>query len=226
MLRKFIRKNKKRIIISSHIFIILLNVVIFGCLSMVHIRSKIKSRDYTYVDIDNSINKDDNVNTKYIEKINQYLKEHKEISKFPEYNNIKFQNQEAKYNEFVSQKNENFILLDGCSFQPQKETSFEVCDILELTSDGIIMHHVKKYKEQSNSTAAMSHLFNQGIVSIELMTNQDQNLQKDLIQQLKNVLSLNKVNSKKIDKIIGFIKEKKIKLIYQIIIDKHDVRNP
>ncbi|MBS2126214.1 TIGR04141 family sporadically distributed protein ['Fragaria x ananassa' phyllody phytoplasma] len=215
MLIKFIKKNKKRIIISSHIFIILLNIVIFGCLSIVHIKNKTNSHDDNYID----------VNTNYIEKINQYLKEHKETSKLPEYNDVKCKRKESKYNEFASRRNKNFILLDAHLIHPQKETPFEVCDILELIPDGIIMHHVKKYEDTSTSKA-MSHLFNQGIVSIELITNQDKSLQEDLIQQLKRVLNLNQVSSQKINKIIDFIKNKKIKLIYQIIINKHDIRNP
>jgi len=87
---------------------------------------------------------------------------------------------ERDYNERVAKKNPlKYIHMDKKLLHPEKQTPFEVCDILTTDKEFV---HIKK----GDSSANLSHLFSQGLVSAELLNNHVQT-RKDLISKTPSV---------------------------------------
>lgn len=91
---------------------------------------------------------------------------------------------------------------------PRGQSQIEPCDILEVSGEIIILHHVKR----STSSSSLSHLFNQGLNSIRLIRSDDDaydNLNKKILDsslRYKNNLNLSR--------------EQKFKVSFQIITSK------
>lgn len=71
---------------------------------------------------------------------------------------------EKDYNTVAADSFQDAVKWDCSLINPFKETTFEVCDIYDKTTDSFI--HVKK----NTGSSALSHLFLQGSVSGDLMT--------------------------------------------------------
>lgn len=85
---------------------------------------------------------------------------------------------EDSYNKRIEKSNKNFILMDKKNIPTgQSRSVFEFCDI--YTKDRCMIH-VKRY----GSSSVISHLFNQGLTSGTLIT--DQNIRKEVNKKLKS----------------------------------------
>lgn len=138
------------------------------------------------------------VNSDYIEKVNSYID--------PFFaDNIDFltdcnKKREDEYNSAMS--NDNVICLDKKNIAPENQTNVEPCDLI-TNSDGILqLAHIKK----STRSANLSHLFNQGLNSVELLRGEEESCNK-----LKQLVG---------EKYHTLIDEKKFGVIYGIISSK------
>jgi uncharacterized protein (TIGR04141 family) len=72
---------------------------------------------------------------------------------------------EGHYNETIAADDGTFICLDMENIGPQGQTRIEPCDLYSVDGDFAVFHHIKR----STVSAQLSHLFNQGNNSIELI---------------------------------------------------------
>lgn len=99
--------------------------------------------------------------TDFAQEINDYYNS-AEIANF-QLENSKSNEKEGDYNLRVTENEDNYLLMDKRLVQPANGlTSIEFCDIYTVNKELI---HVKRH----TSSATLSHLFNQGYVSAELL---------------------------------------------------------
>lgn len=72
---------------------------------------------------------------------------------------------EGEYNEAVSNDDEMLICLDKTDISPSRQTQVEPCDIYTIREGRVRLIHVKI----STDSSTLSHLFNQGSNSVELL---------------------------------------------------------
>lgn len=72
---------------------------------------------------------------------------------------------EDDYNSNVAKNNKEFICLDRKSIAPSKQTQIEPCDLFTIKNEKANLIHIKI----STRSSTLSHLFNQGVNSIELV---------------------------------------------------------
>lgn len=75
------------------------------------------------------------------------------------------QNTEGEYNKAVAAADGAFICLDLSNISPAGETQVEPCDLYAVKDEHAALHHIKV----STFSAQLSHLFNQGTNSVELL---------------------------------------------------------
>lgn len=80
---------------------------------------------------------------------------------------------EAVFNSACAAANENSLCMDKSNISPAGQKQVEPCDIFEVTQNAIVLHHVKK----STVSATLSHLFNQGLNSIQLIRDEEEALE-------------------------------------------------
>lgn len=120
---------------------------------------------------------------------------------------------EENYNRAAVEGKENFFCLDRTNISPEGYTKIEPCDILTFNeqTEQCILYHIKI----SSRSSQLSHLFNQGVNSIELLYLEEasRNKLKELLhQQTNNDLTIaNNIIDKKNYKIIFGIITKKDK---------------
>lgn len=86
---------------------------------------------------------------------------------------------EDRYNESVAAANADYICLDKTSISPAGQTAVEPCDLYTVNEDVANLIHIKI----STRSASLSHLFNQGTNSVELLR-----LSKEARDKLKNLV--------------------------------------
>ncbi len=98
----------------------------------------------------------------YSDEINQDYSQTKVTTKvFPEYK--KKYSGESEYNEVLAKSSDDYLLMDKKNIMFGGNGSrIELCDV--LSNDGTLIH-VKRY----GGSSVMSHLFNQGLVSMDLI---------------------------------------------------------
>ena len=103
------------------------------------------------------------VNRNFVKQINQNYKDtHISTIVFDDYTNI-HQNENSYSKSFVNNHNKNYLLMDSKNIQyGGGQSKIELCDILSIENELI---HIKPYI----SSATLSHLFNQAMVSAELL---------------------------------------------------------
>lgn len=129
----------------------------------------------------------------------------------------KFNEKEGEYNKRVAEEDSNHrLLMDQRLIQPTTgRDKIEVCDIFTTGKEFI---HIKRY----SGSATLSHLFNQGFVSGELMI---QKGFRELYNSKLDELAINEEN-RNLDawKIIGDFKQEDYKIIFAIISDNEGDR--
>lgn len=97
----------------------------------------------------------------FITNLHRYLDLYYEEQDLPDYNHAT----ESAYNEALAQTKPQYICLDCEDIRPAGQTQIEPCD-LYMAKDGVgYLFHVKV----STLSASLSHLFNQGVNSVELI---------------------------------------------------------
>ncbi len=91
-------------------------------------------------------------------------------STLPEYNH----KNEGAYNQEASKLSKSRICLDRENIAPPKQKQVEPCDIYEVVEQKAILHHIKI----STDAPALSHLFNQGVNSINLLHSESEAMAK------------------------------------------------
>lgn len=112
---------------------------------------------------------------------------------------------EAEYNTSVSISNESVICLDRCDISPQGYSQIEPCDLITINNDTIELIHIK----MSTRSASLSHLFNQGVNSLELLISEEESRSK-LLRLLNDstLLYSDLINQKKFHVVFGIVTKK------------------
>lgn len=110
------------------------------------------------------------VETSYVRKLKNYLDPLCEVLELPPYNHAS----EGNYNETVPTKDNAIITLDKTSIHPNNQTQVEPCDLYCIKDSMACFYHVKR----STRSSQLSHLFNQGINSIELLRTEEESKEK------------------------------------------------
>jgi uncharacterized protein (TIGR04141 family) len=111
-----------------------------------------------------------NVEPGYVEKLEKYLDPLCVDLALPTYNH----STEGEYNKAAAAGNNALICLDMENISPDGQTQIEPCDIYGVANGSAVFHHVKV----STHSSQLSHLFNQGVNSIELIKLEPAALQK------------------------------------------------
>ncbi len=80
---------------------------------------------------------------------------------------------EAAFNVACADASPARLCMDKGDISPDGQKQVEPCDIFEVVENVIVLHHVKK----STVSALLSHLFNQGLNSIQLIRDEEQALE-------------------------------------------------
>ncbi len=97
----------------------------------------------------------------YIEKLKNFLDPHFEYSDLIDFDHIS----EPEYNADVSEQDKKYICLDGKNISSSGQHQVEPCDLYTVKDGMAVYRHVKR----STRSSLLSHLFNQGINSVELI---------------------------------------------------------
>ncbi len=146
------------------------------------------------------------LNRQYLEKLTVYLDSFLKDTTLEAYNH----KNEADFNRYCADISAKRICLDAMNIAPTGQSPVEPCDIIEFTDNRVIMHHVK----QSTRSSMLSHLFNQGLNSIQLIREEPV-----AVEKLKALIS-QKVPVERSSAFISTINNNKFKIIFQIISHK------
>lgn len=102
------------------------------------------------------------VENDYLEKIRNELDPYFKENKYLVNCDKKYEND---YNQKIAEENEHILCLDKKNIAPRGERQVEPCDLLYLENETVFLVHVKI----STRSASLSHLFNQGLNSVELI---------------------------------------------------------
>ena len=126
------------------------------------------------------------VEKEYLDRLQNYLDAKCEDSDLCPYNHDEVENgkavySEENYNSAVPAWSNNFICLDQTDISPAGNTAIEPCDIYTVSADQTAQsgfrarfYHIKI----STRSSQLSHLFNQGVNSIELITLNESSLER------------------------------------------------
>jgi len=121
------------------------------------------------------------VEASYAQRLKDYLDNKCEDSDLCPYNHDKIESgkttySEEKYNAAVSEWNNRFICLDQTDISPSGNTEVEPCDLYSITASNgrATLYHIKI----STRSTQLSHLFNQGLNSLELISSDAQSKEK------------------------------------------------
>lgn len=142
----------------------------------------------------------------YVKKLSTFLDPLCKDTALPDFNHAN----EGKYNEYAAAASSKRICLDTRNIAPTKQKQVEPCDIYETTPERAILHHVKI----STLSGQLSHLFNQGTNSVNLLRSEDESMQKmlDLLSEKSPSGALTDFQKP--------LKEGNLKVCFQIITHK------
>lgn len=149
------------------------------------------------------------VDIEYMKKLNSFI-ESSILKKFPDLPDLPSSNPrlEDAYNKYCENKN-NIFLADKKCLQ-YGHSKIEACDLIDFSDkDKIYLIHNKL----DTNSSTLSHLFSQGYVSAELLTNDNNSLNK-----FKDILIENKIPQS----LIARLNNKPFSVIYGIISKKVD----
>jgi len=149
------------------------------------------------------------IDNSFIERLKNYLNPHyEEFATFIAYNH----KSEPVYNAAVAENDGRFICLDGKNISPSGQKQVEPCDLYIVKENKAVLVHVKR----STRSSLLSHLFNQGVNSVELIKLGEQSKEK-FHNLIKSNLKGN--NEETYTQAIN----NKIKVVYAIITHKDKV---
>lgn len=149
------------------------------------------------------------VNKSYISELTSYLDPLCKDSSLPNYNDTR----EENFSRSVAENNPFMICLDQTNISPKGQ--LEPCDIFEVMGDVAAMHHIKI----STVSSKLSHLFAQGLNSIELLRGSE-----SAVENFKKLIKEELIKKKDPKAEYGTfekpIENKKFKVFFQIITHK------
>jgi uncharacterized protein (TIGR04141 family) len=110
------------------------------------------------------------IDSDYIARLTAYLDPLCKDTTLPDFNHAN----EGEYNVAAAAAENGRVCMDKKSITPTGQKAVEPCDIYEATDDKAVLHHIKI----STLSAQLSHLFNQGINSVNLIRSENESLEK------------------------------------------------
>jgi uncharacterized protein (TIGR04141 family) len=110
------------------------------------------------------------IDADYIARLTAYLNPLCKDTTLPDFNHAN----EGEYNLAAAAAVNGRVCMDKKSITPAGQKAVEPCDIYEAVDDKAVLHHVKI----STLSAQLSHLFNQGINSVNLIRSENKSLEK------------------------------------------------
>lgn len=146
------------------------------------------------------------VEKSYIKKLEAYLDPLCVELNFPEFHHAR----EAEYNKALADSANAHICLDTKNIAPSGQTAVEPCDVYGCHGDVGVFYHVKI----STLSSSLSHLFNQGANSVELLKIEDEALAK-----LRSLIIEGATPDQRAA-LLGPLDQRKFKVVYVIITHK------
>ncbi len=150
------------------------------------------------------------VDKDYVAQLQAFLDPFCEDCGMPAYNH----ETEGAYNKGVPEVDGRFICLDLKNISPPGQTPVEPCDLYRVEDGKAVLYHVKV----STRSASLSHLFNQGANSIELIRSEKQ-VRDNLTQLVISQLGSNDRNI-----YLGPIATSDFKVVYGIVTRKEKAK--
>ncbi len=150
------------------------------------------------------------VEDSYVEKLRDYLDPYFEKKDFIAFTH----GSEGDYNQAVAFLDSRYICLDKTSIGPPGQHQVEPCDLFKVEEGKSIYCHIKL----STRSSTLSHLFNQGVNSIELIK-----LDIGAKEKMK-LLIRDKLLGRNIDDYVGAIDSARTKIVYAIITHKVETK--
>ena len=119
--------------------------------------------------------------------------------------------EEAKYNESVASENPDYVCLDRSNFS-NKGTNIEPCDLFTVKDSHPVFIHVKIGVISSR----LSHLFQQGVVSLDYLRNANPFAK----EKLRSILQEKMESSGRADAYAKALDSESAKIIYAILCKK------
>jgi uncharacterized protein (TIGR04141 family) len=147
------------------------------------------------------------IDNDYLEKLEKIIDPYFYTDNFLlEYNH----SSEGEYNAKNSEVNTNLVCLDKNNISPKSQTSIEPCDLYFVENDKAVFYHIKL----STRSSTLSHLFNQGVNSAEILRTMPESKEK-----LKSLIE-KKIDKSLKDKYIAPIDNGQLRIVYAIITHK------
>lgn len=146
------------------------------------------------------------VEKSYVDKLKSYLDPYFENIDLMDFNHPT----EGDYNQAIAANDDKYICLDETSISPPGQHQVEPCDLYRAENGKAFYYHIKL----STRSSALSHLFNQGVNSIELIK-----LENSAKEKMKSLVK-NKVNGGNNGDYINPIGNDTAKVVYGIITHK------
>ncbi|MEE9273069.1 MAG: DUF6119 family protein [Robiginitomaculum sp.] len=146
------------------------------------------------------------VDSNYITELSTYLDPLCKDTALPDFNHAN----EGEFNDAGAAASTDRVCMDKKSIAPKGQRQVEPCDIYETQDGTALLHHVKR----SIVSATLSHLFNQGLNSIELVRDNEEAREK--LKALAAELS----PDGQLDTFTAPIDNNAFKVIYQIVTHK------
>ncbi|HIB5333149.1 TPA: TIGR04141 family sporadically distributed protein [Klebsiella quasipneumoniae subsp. similipneumoniae] len=155
------------------------------------------------------------VDQEYLQSLKDYIDARCEDSQLPPYDHDNIKDDirnysEENYNEDVANNSACHICLDQKDISPDGYSQIEPCDLISYQDNYCIFHHIKI----SSRSSQLSHLFNQGVNSIELLI-----LEKSSKEKLKSLIEEN-IQGKDLDSFNRVIDSGNYKVEFGIITKK------
>ena len=115
---------------------------------------------------------------------------------------------EGAYNKDVAKNDINILCLDRQNIHLPGQTAVEPCDLYRVEDDTAVFIHVKR----STRSTGLSHLFNQGTNSIELLKSN-----RDFLQELEQLIEKVVVENQNLEAFKKPLEHNKFKVIFAII---------
>lgn len=142
----------------------------------------------------------------YVAKLKKYLDPYFEKTVLLDFNH----NSEGDYNQAVAINDPKHIFIDRTNIAPSSQHQVEPCDLYKAESGKAFYYHIKL----STRSSSLSHLFNQGVNSIELIK-----LENGAKEKMKSLVKDNLNGNNEID-YIKPIENDSAKVVYGIITHK------
>lgn len=158
----------------------------------------------------------------YVNRVTTYLDQKCETADLLPYNHDDTKNgkavySESNYNEAIPAWKNEFICLDRTNISPSGNSDIEPCDVYKIDADTqtstghrAIFYHIKV----STRSAQLSHLFNQGVNSIELIQ-----LESSFRDELKKRI-VERLNGNDMNSYLSPIDSSEFKVVFGIITHK------